>query len=240
VKIADKLDAIDRIGRVLQSRFGYREIDAYLRAFGLGPPEPGVGSNSKWVYSKAALNLADIPTIGRILDDLEMDSMARIAGQANPPAHWRTSDDLRLFISHVSKDKAKALRLKDCLASYSISGFVAHEDIEPTKEWQSEIERALFAMDALVAVHTPGFKDSVWTNQEIGFALGRGVKVISFKIGEDPAGFISKHQALSRGTRTAEEIAKQIDALLAADPLTADRLGRVPPRGVAFSGGRLL
>jgi hypothetical protein len=48
-------------------------------------------------------------------------------------------------------------------------------------------------MDAFLAIHTPGFKDSFWTQQEIGFAVGRGVKIISFKMGEDPTGFISKH-----------------------------------------------
>jgi hypothetical protein len=60
--------------------------------------------------------------------------------------------------------------------------------------WQDEVERALFTMDALFAVHTPGFSKSVWSQQEIGFALGRGVKVISFKMGENPTGFISKHR----------------------------------------------
>jgi hypothetical protein len=79
-------------------------------------------------------------------------------------------------------------------------------------------------MDAFLAFHTPGFKDSSWTQQEIGFALGRGIKIISFKMGEDPTGFISKHQALARQKRTAEQIAKEVDALLASDELTADRL----------------
>jgi hypothetical protein len=108
--------------------------------------------------------------------------------------------------------------------AYAISGFVAHEDIHPTLEWQKEIERALFTMDAFLAIHTPGFKDSFWTQQEIGFAVGRGVKIISFKMGEDPTGFISKQQALARQRRTAEEIAKEVDALLALDELTADKL----------------
>jgi hypothetical protein len=50
----------------------------------------------------------------------------------------------------VSKDEATAMRLKECLGAYGITGFVAHEDIEPSRVWQTEIERALFAMDALV------------------------------------------------------------------------------------------
>ena len=62
-------------------------------------------------------------------------------------------------------------------------------------------------MDAFIAIHTPGFSASFWTQQEVGFAVGRGVKIISLRMGEDPTGFISKHQALARRQRTAEEIA---------------------------------
>jgi hypothetical protein len=43
-------------------------------------------------------------------------------------------------------------------------------------------------------------------------------------MGEDPTGFISKQQALARKDRRAEEIAKEIDALLSTDARTADRL----------------
>ena len=118
----------------------------------------------------------------------------------------------------------KATRLKDCLAPYGIAGFVAHEDIHPTLEWQGEIERALRSMDPFIAVHTEGFSRSVWTQQEVGYALGRGTKVISFKMGEDPTGFISKHQALARQNRTAEAVALEIDGLLAQDNRTKDRL----------------
>jgi hypothetical protein len=79
-------------------------------------------------------------------------------------------------------------------------------------------------MDAFLAIHTLGFKNSFWTQQEIGFALGRGVKIISFKMDEDPTGFISKHQALARRNRTAEQIAQEVDAILSADPQTAPKL----------------
>jgi hypothetical protein len=146
----------------------------------------------------------------------------------------------RLFISHIAKHKDKATRLKECLYSYAVSGFMAHEDIHPTLEWQKEVERALFTMDAFLAIHTPGFKDSFWTQQEIGFALGRGVKVISFKMGEDPTGFISKHQALARQNPTAEQIAKEVDALLASDELTADKLKAAKRLIVIAHDGRII
>ena len=59
---------------------------------------------------------------------------------------------------------------------------------------------------------------------EIGFALGRGIKVISLKMGEDPTGFISVRQALPRRNRTAEEIAIEINNLLLDDTATKQRL----------------
>src|SRR5229473_1416448 len=49
----------------------------------------------------------------------------------------------RLFLSHVSAHKSEVSKLKEELLRYRISGFIAHEDIEPTKEWLTEIELAL-------------------------------------------------------------------------------------------------
>jgi hypothetical protein len=225
MKVTDRLDAMDKIGRELQRRFGYSEIDAYLYQFGINPPpRESVGVNSKWVYSKVALKDASLSTIAQIADDLGIGSLAQLAAQGNPPTIWKGTNALRLFVSHTSKEKLKATRLRDCLRPYCIQAFVAHEDIEPTREWQSEIERALFAMDAMVAIHTPGFSKSIWTQQEIGFALGRGVKTVSLRMGEDPTGFISKHQALSRDSKSAEEVAKQLAQIFGEDERTAERL----------------
>jgi hypothetical protein len=47
-----------------------------------------------------------------------------------------------------------AKELKDALVLYAIDGFVAHEDIEPTKEWLIEIETALETCHGLVALLT--------------------------------------------------------------------------------------
>ena len=143
---------------------------------------------------------------------------------SSSPTNWINPQRFRMFISHIAIHKDKATRLKSCLIRYSIDGFVAHEDIEPTLEWQVEVEKALRTMDAFLAIHTIGFAKSIWTQQEIGYAVGRGVKIISLQMGEDPTGFISKHQALRRGGRRAEEIATEIDGILAKDPITKDKL----------------
>lgn len=159
-----------------------------------------------------------------IAEDLNLENLHAQHGVSAAPQNWAGTTKFKLFISHIAKHKDRATRLKDCLSPYSISGFVAHEDIHPTLEWQVEIERALYNMDAFLAIHTPGFKDSFWTQQEIGFAVGRGAKIISFKMGEDPTGFISKQQALARRNRTAEEIAQEVDAILSSDPLSSGKL----------------
>ena len=222
MRVSEKLALIDKIGRELQSRFSYSEIDAFLAEYKIPPPQ-NVGANSKWVYSKAALSGVAEDIVVKIAAELDMSLVAGGA-LAEPPRNWRGTKAVCLFISHISKDKAKATRLKDCLTPFGIAGFVAHEDIHPTLEWQVEIERALHAMDVFVAMHTAGFSQSIWTQQEIGFAVGKGVKIISLKMGEDPTGFISKQQALPRGTKTAEEIATEIDQLLAEDRRTQQRL----------------
>lgn len=72
----------------------------------------------------------------------------------------------RLFISHLTKYKIAARNLKICMKEYGIDCFVAHEDIQVLKEWEIEIENALFSMDALCAIVTPDFRNSDWCEQE--------------------------------------------------------------------------
>ncbi|MFA4910092.1 MAG: toll/interleukin-1 receptor domain-containing protein [Desulfobacteria bacterium] len=118
-------------------------------------------------------------------------------------------DGFRVFLSHKSEVKKEAAVLKDELKLYGVTCFVAHTDIHPTKEWQAEIENALSSMDYLVALMTEKFHDSDWTDQEVGFAFGRGVPILSVRLGKDPYGFIGRFQALTCSWDSAtKEIAK--------------------------------
>jgi hypothetical protein len=224
VKLRDKLELIDKVARALQATYSHAGIDSFLSEFKIPPPEEKVTSNSKWIYAKAALEGIADETLERIASELNIALRESDALGSEPPRNWLRTSLFRLFISHISKDKGRATRLKECLERYGIDGFVAHEDVHPTAEWEAEIERALRVMDAFVAITTPGYSKSVWTQQEVGFAVARRVKIISFEFGEVPAGFISKQQALPRRRRTAEEIAKEIDTLLSEDDRTAARL----------------
>ena len=93
---------------------------------------------------------------------------------------WR-SGYFRVFISHLTENKESATYLKNYLAKYGIDCFVAHEDIEPSKLWQTEIEKALASMDLLCAIITPNFYQSKWCDQEVGIALGRAIPTLSIK-----------------------------------------------------------
>ena len=139
------------------------------------------------------------------------------------PSYWQPGH-FRLFISHASEKRESAHRLKDALSSYHIAAFVAHDDIEPTKEWQAEIETALRTMDALTAIISPVFSTSKWCDQEVGIAIGRGKLVVPLRVGADPHGFLGKYQGLQTKGIGATVIAKQVFDILMRHDLTASRL----------------
>lgn len=134
-------------------------------------------------------------TLLSIHDELFGNDSTDISVETNVSSLWRAGY-YRLFISHLTKDKVAISNLKKCLARFGIDCFVAHEDIEPSKEWIKEIKKALRSADALCAVFSPGFCESKWCDQEIGTALGRCIPVISIKKGADPHGFLSEFQAI--------------------------------------------
>jgi hypothetical protein len=115
---------------------------------------------------------------------------------ASATARIWTDGQFRLFLSHKSEVKQQAHAVKEALQYYGVAAFVAHDDISPTMEWQEEIENALATMDGFVALLTWDFRDSNWTNQEIGYAVARGVPIIGLRLGLDPYGFLAKFQAL--------------------------------------------
>ncbi len=131
---------------------------------------------------------------------------------------------LRLFLSHISAEKAGVSKLKSELLRWGVDSFVAHEDIEPNLEWQREIELALRSMYALAALLTPGFHESRWTDQEVGFALGKGTLVIPVRLGLDPYGFIGKQQGLPGKLDAPELLASHIVDSLLKHRTTADTM----------------
>lgn len=116
----------------------------------------------------------------------------------------------KMFISHLTSNKDVASRLKAALLNYGITCFVAHEDIEPTREWQDEIEKALYTMDALCAIIVPDFIGSKWCDQELGFAMGRRKLIIPIRKDADPYGFVGKYQGIQSKGKSVGEVAKEV------------------------------
>ena len=146
-----------------------------------------------------------------MMRDIDSDTFERLWGGA----------PVRVFVSHTHDLKVVAKEIKDYLERYGAASFVAHEDIEPMREWEDEIEGALFSMNLLVALLTEGFSESKWTDQEVGVAFGRNVPIVPIRMGKDPYGFMGKYQAIP-GTASNSEIADTIfDYALKHQNLTA-------------------
>ena len=131
----------------------------------------------------------------------------------------------RLFISHLTTAGGVAHNLKEALSAFNISCFVAHDDIEPTRHWQDEIEEALLSMDALAALLTPGFHESKWTDQEVGYAMGGGRLVLPIRHGVDPHGFIGKYQGYTiRAGANPGSIASDLVKILSRNPSSSRQM----------------
>src|SRR5579885_3287918 len=74
-------------------------------------------------------------------------------------------------------------------------------------------------MEVMVLFLTDDF-ESTWTNQEVGYALGKGTPIMSLKLGKiDPPGFVNHKQALKGSTDNP------LGAALGLFPLIGKALG---------------
>ena len=135
--------------------------------------------------------------------------MLATASSADEDRIWK-GGPLRAFISHKHTDKIIAGKLKEQLATYGISSFVAHEDLPVTTAWQKDIEIALRTMHVMLPLLTQKFRCSEWTDQEVGVALGRGVLVIPIVVEQNPHGFIEQYQAMLVKGKKFRDVAHEI------------------------------
>jgi TIR domain len=114
---------------------------------------------------------------------------------------WRTDLPARVFLSHQHANRLFVGQVKAVLADrFGADAFVAHDDITPSKEWRSVIKFALDSCHALAAFLDASFHQSQWCDQEVGWALGRGVPIIPIRersLSRDlvgSGGFLDEHQ----------------------------------------------
>ncbi len=142
------------------------------------------------------------------------------------PSFW-SPNEVRIFISHIVEIKDKTSKLSKEIEKYHIKTFVAHVDIEPSKEWLEEIETALSTMDGMIAIFSDNFINSKWCDQEVGYAIGRRVPIVPLKIEKDPHGFAGKYQALPIKGKPHSEIANEIFQIILKNPVVGLKLTSV-------------
>lgn len=224
MKNLDKIKLIDMIASELQNQMTFSEIDSYFETYKI-PTDHTPSYHSKKVYVKEILPTIEDEIVLQIAEELKLEhSYGKVKNIEKTVIRENSSlwkaGHYRLFLSHLASFKVKISQLKNELEKYGISSFVAHEDIEPAKEWQVEIEKGLFSMDALCAILMPGFKDSQWTDQEVGVALGRELLVIPVRRDLDPYGFIGKYQGIQAKGKNIGEVAEAIFLIIATHEKT--------------------
>jgi hypothetical protein len=221
MRITKKIELINKLAKAINDRFDVIDKEHFFKSFdsGILIEWDQEYDNEYSINVKKTLHTLTNITLIEIAEELEVATEHIIL---SPPKNWEKSNLAKAFISHTSKNKGVAMKLKDALKPFNIDCFVAHEDIKPSEEWQEEIDKALQTMDFFISIHTDGFAESTWCQQEVGYAVAKSAKIIPIKFDgkQDPAGFIGKIQALSRNGKTSQMVAKEIIELLKTDKKT--------------------
>lgn len=125
---------------------------------------------------------------------------------------------LKVFLSYHHNARKTASRVKESLSILGMDVFLAHEDLEPSVEWQKEILRALKNCDVFIPLLTRSFHSSLWTDQETGIAVARRKVILPIRFSVVPYGFIGKFQAL-KAQKDLQETCWKITLNLASKPV---------------------
>lgn len=224
----DRIDVKRRIARTLGQQ-GWGDIDLTLDEFGLPSRDEWSAdiesyvlemlrhaSDEDLVQLDAYLHPKDAPTAQPQPDSFD-----------DPWASPWSGQGFRLFLSHIHEFREHAGAIRRELATRSVDAFVAHDSIEPTEDWKSVILNALKTCDGCLALLSPGFKESSWTDQEIGFCIARELLVIPVNFGLNPYGFLGSYQAFSvKAGHTEVDIALGVFELLVRKQPSRDAMAR--------------
>ncbi len=199
-------------------------IDLTLNQFGLPTSDTWSGTKDGYIIQMA--KHADDDTVTGLAEHCGIPVEHGVAQPNVQAAFWKP-DYFRLFLSHLAAHRKFAGELQQALEAYGIAAFVAHKDIDPTAEWQNEIELALSTCDALLALLHPDFHESDWTDQEIGFVMGRAMPVFSVTLGQIPYGFIGKTQAFNGTGKTPLTLGREIFDALRKNKQTQDKMAEI-------------
>lgn len=213
-----RIELIEQAANALANR-SYSQISMALAVFGIDASDPydswGGGFDDEEDYVRKHLVQLDDERL------LEFRDHATSRG-SHRPTQWEP-DTLRMFCSHLVGEKDFVSDLVVSLERYGISGFVAHQMINPSDEWREAIEAHLSDCDLGLAFVHEGFFTSEWTSQEIGWILGGGRPVISLRFDADtpPQGFLSARQAIDARGRGLSELTDRLVGAIRSSPRLA-------------------
>lgn len=174
-------------------------IDMTLKTFGLPSIQPGQWGNDERTIMDSLSDATDEQLI-ELADHygvplpfgLSSTVATRTAVRSNEPTQ------LKMFASHMTKNKVLVHGFADELGKLGVELFVAHDDIHPTDEWVESIEDALRTADAALIFYHPGIKESFFCQQEVGWILSQGTPHLGLKVeGQDPMGMAQRKQAMT-------------------------------------------
>jgi hypothetical protein len=97
------------------------------------------------------------------------------------------------------------------LEYFGISVFLAHSDIEGGDRWERAIIDKIRSCDVVLALLTPKFRRSKWTDHETGMGIGASRHIIPLRVDNvKPYGFIARYQALQMIPQEMAESCKEI------------------------------
>jgi hypothetical protein len=176
------------------------EIQLTLRQHGLNTYELRGDS-----WNEPTVDEYCIDQIAEAGDETLIDLHAYLLGEDAAPGMQQASDrpwgsnPVAVFVSHRHEDAEFVAQVRDVLSKfYGIDAFVAHNDINPSAAWRATIRTALASCHFMVAVLHEKFHDSQWCDQEVGWAMGRGVPIMPVRrqphTGQRFDGFLEEHQ----------------------------------------------
>ena len=76
-----------------------------------------------------------------------------------------------VFLSHASRDHAKARRLRQLLIDHDVPVWFSPHHIRGAQQWQDEIGEALARCGWFMLLLTPDAVKSMWVKRELNYAL---------------------------------------------------------------------
>ena len=153
-------------------------------------------------------------------------------------ASMSPSVSVRVFISYSHNDKVLAGRLKAALDGFGLEVFLAHEDLDPSVEWQDVIMEHLKRADIFLPLITRHFSESDWTDQESGIAHALDKVIVPIAVTSHfPYGFVAKYQAWKlNDPKTPMHCEQLIEAIIKNQPKIVPYLLPVLIKSFASSG----